>query len=183
MGMIRNNRRFGMSEPPIEIDADFVTTSDGLLRFAEAKGITLIPLDVKAIAEKAGIEVIYEPLDEQMSGSLRLRNGKWKLTVNEHHHRRRQRYTIAHELGHYFLHRYQEDCFEDQSFFRGLKCTTQEWEANAFASAILMPEEEFKRLLHAGVNDVDKLAEQFDVSPLALRIRAKELGFTGHGLD
>jgi len=183
MGIIRKNRSLGASGAPIKIDADFVTTPDGLLRFASANGIDLCPLDVKTLAEKTGIEVAYEPLNDNISGSLRLVNGKWKITVNKYHHPRRRRYTIAHELGHYFLHRHQEKFFEDHVFFRGAGRSTQEWEANAFASEILMPEEEFKRLVHDGIDDIDKLARNFGVSTLALRIRAKELGFQGHDLD
>jgi Zn-dependent peptidase ImmA (M78 family) len=183
MGIIRKNHSFGASVAPMKIDTEFVTTSDGLLRFASANGIELCPLDVKTLAEKAGIEVDYEPLNEDISGSLRRINGKWRITVNKHHHPRRQRYTIAHELGHYILHRHQEDVFEDHVFFRGVGRSTQEWEANTFASEILMPEDEFKRLVRDGIDDIDKLAKKFGVSTLALRIRAKELGFQGHDLD
>jgi Zn-dependent peptidase ImmA (M78 family) len=167
----------------MNIDADFITTPDGLLRFALANDGKLCPLDVETLAKKAGIEVVYEPLDGDMSGSLRLVGKKWKITVNKNHHPNRRRYTIAHELGHYFLHRHQENSFEDHVFFRGGGHTTQEWEANAFASEILMPVEEFKRFMREGINDVDELAKKFGVSTLALRIRAKELGFQGHGLE
>lgn len=57
-----------------------------------------------------------------------------------------------------------------------------EWEANQFAGEILMPESDFRRLVRQGITSVDELAESFAVSSLALRIRAKQLGFSGHGL-
>lgn len=184
MGMIRKTRLFGIeTDDMLPIDAEFITTSDGLLRFAEANEINKCPLDVKNLAEKIGIIICQKPFNEDISGHLRLDGDKWTITVNKLHHPLRKRYTIAHEMAHYFLHRNEEIYFEDQIFFRGLERSAMEWEANKFASEILMPETEFKRLLSEGTKGVEDLAKKFEVSTLALRIRAKDLGFTGHGLD
>jgi Predicted Zn peptidase len=166
------------------LDADLIGTPESLLNFAEKSGLKICPLDVYGIAEKLGIHVTDDSsLQENISGILEKdENGKWTMRVNASHHPNRKRYTIAHELGHFCLHKHQEMFFEDQLFFRGLERTKTEWQANAFASAILMPENQFQAFLNQGICDVDKLAQEFEVSTLALRIRAQELGFSGHGL-
>jgi Zn-dependent peptidase ImmA (M78 family) len=183
MGTMRSNSNNSWFCPKGQIETELINKSEDLLLFAEKQGIILCPLDVKTIAEKLNIEVCFEELPEDISGILKKdENNKWKIKVNANHHPNRQRYTIAHELGHYCLHRYQESFFEDQIFFRGLERTRTEMEANSFASEILIPEKQFQKFLQDNINDVDKLATKFGVATLTLRIRAKELGFIGHGL-
>jgi Zn-dependent peptidase ImmA (M78 family) len=55
-------------------------------------------------------------------------------------------------------------------------------QANSFASEVLMPEGDFRKMVRDGKNKIDELAQEFGVSTLALRIRAKNLGMSGHGL-
>jgi Zn-dependent peptidase ImmA (M78 family) len=104
------------------------------------------------------------------------------MLINAQHHPNRQRYTIAHELGHYFLHRHLQVEFQDRIFFRGAENSKEEVQANSFASEILMPEVDFRRMVREGKNKVNELSQEFGVSTLALRIRAKNLGMSGHGL-
>jgi Zn-dependent peptidase ImmA (M78 family) len=85
-------------------------------------------------------------------------------------------------LGHFCLHKHLRHIFEDQVFFRGAEPCKEEWQANDFASSILMPESELRDSVRSGITDIEQLAEKFAVSTLALRIRAKNLGFSGHGL-
>ncbi len=56
-------------------------------------------------------------------------------------------------------------------------------QANDFARAILMPTEAFKKEIRGGNNTVLGLAKKFQASTIAIRIRAKELGFHGSGID
>lgn len=87
---------------------------------------------------------------------------------------RRDRFTRAHELGHYFLHYIYPEHTGPMSFRRGSR-DRAETEANVFASALLMPEDEFRRV-HAEFNgDSWKLAAHFDVSPQAASVRAEVL--------
>ena len=94
----------------------------------------------------------------------------------------RDRFTIAHELGHLFLHfplvrlrhpdatmiatRWVDDTREDQ--------TRAEWEANWFAGAFLMPDEEFRAWW--GLRTPGKVASTFGVTEKAAEVRAKTLG-------
>lgn len=49
-------------------------------------------------------------------------------------------------------------------------------EANKFACDLLMPEADFKWFIKNVSNDVNKISENFGVSPLAARVRASQLG-------
>lgn len=165
-------------------DIALIDTPEKLLKFATDRGLNPIFLDVKRVAENLGIRVEYVMLEDDLSGILYKdeENHSWVIQVNEGHHHNRQRYTIAHELGHFCLHRHLKQRFEDKIFFRGGKSDKPEWQANEFASAILMPEQNLRDRVRSGVRNVEELAKEFKVSTLALRIRAKNLGISGHGL-
>ena len=89
----------------------------------------------------------------------------------------RHRFTIAHELGHYFLHSRQG---KDQ-IVAGRDGTDRrvEWEANWFAAAFLMPEAEFRAAALAYGRDPLRLAGQFLVSVEAATVRLQTLGLAG----
>lgn len=86
----------------------------------------------------------------------------------------RDRFTIAHELGHYFLHYRFPQCEGEQGYGRGRR-NRAETEANVFASALLMPSHEFEHQWHKLDGDEWLLANHFDVSPAAARVRAEVL--------
>ena len=184
MAIIRK-RNFTTIESEDTNDFLLIDTAEKLLRYINVQGLGCIPLDVEAIAKKFGISVEPVSLKNDMSGILSKNEEKnsWVIQVNKDHHQNRQRYTIAHELGHFCLHRHLKTIFEDKIFFRGGESSNKvEWQANEFASAILMPEQTFREKVRSGMKTVDKLAKEFQVSTLALRIRAKTLGMSGHGL-
>ena len=72
---------------------------------------------------------------------------------NSQHHPGRFRFSVAHELGHFFLHSDQASAFSctDDMFFEWYRGNQREPEANAFAAELLMPEDDFK-LFIAGKN-------------------------------
>jgi len=183
MAIIRS-RVFGHEAQRFGDDAPLIDSAEKLVAYAQRHHIRIVPLDLDAIASRLGVHIKKVRLEGDLSGRLYKSedSGQWVLEVNESHHANRQRYTIAHELGHFCLHKHLSQLFEDQVFFRGAESSKEEWQANDFAGAILMPESQFRRLVRSGVTDIESLAEKFGVSSLALRIRAKNLGFSGHGL-
>ncbi|TGL28156.1 ImmA/IrrE family metallo-endopeptidase [Leptospira koniambonensis] len=84
----------------------------------------------------------------------------------------RNRFTLAHELGHYFLHS-DEGRIRIQAARRG--STKTEWQANWFAAAFLMPQEEFLNTLKRYNNDLDFVAAHFLVSRKAVDVRYDSL--------
>ena len=148
--------------------------------------LSTAPIDVKAIAKKYGVEVVEEAFPDDISGALSRGADHAVIAINKGHHENRQRFTIAHELGHYLLHG-DSPAYYDQEHQVGLhfraKVTGASWnakeiEANRFAAELLMP----RRLLLARVGDsaeVDaaKLAVEFQVSQEAMTYRLAELRF------
>jgi Zn-dependent peptidase ImmA (M78 family) len=87
---------------------------------------------------------------------------------------RRDRFTIAHELGHYFLHYLHPQLEGFAPFQRGGQ-SLAETQANVFAASLLMPEAEFRVAHQATDGDKWRLAQVFDVSPAAAEVRAQVL--------
>lgn len=179
----RKNLRARPDISHVDSDRDLIDTPEKLLSFAERNSVEMAPLDVEDLTDKLGITINLKSLRNDLSGILYKDDvDKWIIEVNQLHHKNRRRYTIAHELGHYILHKHLKDRFEDEIFFRGGEPSNEEYQANEFASCILMPEQKFRQLIKDGVNTIETLASEFQVSTIALRIRAKNLGMSGHGL-
>lgn len=87
----------------------------------------------------------------------------------------RDRFTIAHELGHYFLHYRFAEAAGERSYARGGQ-NRAETEANVFAAALLMPGQAFGQTWQAHGGDAWRVAGHFGVSPAAARVRAEVLG-------
>jgi Zn-dependent peptidase ImmA (M78 family) len=156
-----------------------------LLDLAKSKGIETSPLDVHALLAALGVKLISVPLDDEISGVLCLSDDSkhWVVKVNALHHPNRQRFTIAHEIAHFSRHRSQQIKFEDQNFFRNGDSNPMEVEANRFASELLMPELIFREKVKLFSGSIEAIAQYFKVSTLAVRVRAKNLGMKGHGLE
>ena len=95
------------------------------------------------------------------------------ISVNKSESARRQHFTLAHEIGHVRLHAgesiidYRKNIDNPQ--------TTKEWEANRFASELLMPSDLFYRYWIAFEGNLKNLASKFGVSEEGVEIRALEL--------
>lgn len=150
------------------------------------------PVDLEYIARELEIDIQYEPFQGELSGVL-IRNEDKKeyiIGVNETHPLNRQRFTIAHEIGHFLLHEGNET-FIDKSIKTNLRNETssmgydaEEVEANAFAAALLMPEDFIYDYLdnlggcldYNDDEEIKEMARLFQVSPQALMIRLGKLG-------
>ena len=147
--------------------------------------VTAPAVDVEALAEALDISVQYERLASDMSGVLLVEGGTAKVAINEAHHRNRQRFTLAHEIGHVLLHADEDRVFVDRRFFRNAWASKgelrEEIEANAFAASLLMPERFVARSIESGTGitdlDVFRLATRFEVSEQAMTLRLVKLGY------
>jgi Zn-dependent peptidase ImmA (M78 family) len=149
-----------------------------------------IPIDVHQVARDLGLTVVEQDLEDQVSGVLVIKGDSGTVGVNKNHHINRQRFTIAHECGHYVLHRASARVFIDAVpvFFRDDVSTegrsVQEIAANGFAAALLMPEQKLRELLREQPLDafdevaLRRLANLFGVSTQALTIRMTRLGLS-----
>lgn len=103
--------------------------------------------------------------------------GSFTIFVPELTSTRRDRFTKAHELGHYFLHYLYPRLEGKRGFERGAS-NRAETQANVFAAALMMPTKHFGAAWHELDGDAWKLARRFDVSPRAVQVRADVLNLT-----
>ncbi len=87
----------------------------------------------------------------------------------------RDNFTIAHELGHYFLHYDAQTGEEEPITFYRQGSNKEEWQANRFAAAFLMPKIVFEKKYKELSADKSLLSSFFRVSVHAIEIRSKTL--------
>ncbi|NKS64407.1 ImmA/IrrE family metallo-endopeptidase [Rhodococcus hoagii] len=127
--------------------------------------------DIDALLERIGGRVV----NANSSESLRVYGeGDFEISVPTHTSKRRDRFTVAHELGHYFLHYRYPNLDGEMSYNRGGQ-SRAETEANVFAASLLMPEEQFCKAFSDCNGDHWLLSEIFDVSPAAAEVRSRTL--------
>ncbi len=141
------------------------------------------PVDVEGAANAIGVRVFYDELPDGISGKIqRDEQGKYYIVANRLEPEVRQRFTIAHELGHYIYHRSLiGDGVADTPAYRAPDLTIydetplerfHEAQANQFAANLLMPRR-LIRMAEAAHPEagVQELARLFRVSEDAMRIR------------
>lgn len=157
-------------------------------------GIRSAPVDVVALAERMGIEVRPEIAPDDVSGGLYPIDGTPLIGVNARHHPNRQRFTIAHELGHLVLHdqgefvdhgyAVKEGAAKGPRFMRNQLSSEavdpKEMEANSFAASLLMPRDFIVKAvrdltLPVRSEAVEDLARSFKVSQQAMTFRLQNL--------
>lgn len=116
-------------------------------------------------------------MDSSISGYLKMVDGQWVIGVNRLHNPKRQRFTIAHELGHYYMHKEKNVDFEDTTFFRNTDNFFIEYSANEFAANLLMPESSIREAIQSGIKNIKELSTKFDVSIAAIKYRVVSLGY------
>ena len=150
-------------------------------RLLSRLGITGIPTPIEDVAGLLGLRISRAPSTE-FSGLLLRKDGKALIGVNSSEAPVRQRFTIAHEIGHFVLHP-QKDAFVD---FRKTLISVgarepRERHADMFAAAILMPRRALLKDFRKLAGDVDPdgitkmLSRRYSVSEDAMRFRLMNL--------
>ena len=143
-----------------------------------------VPVDPVAIANKAGIKVYTASnMPKELSGIIQKdkQNDNVIIIVNGNHDERRQRFTIAHELGHYFNTEDFDGQIDDSTdiliYNSDNKSSPIEVEANKFAAELLMPQAAIKYMLATkDIKTLSEFADIFNVSPSAMNIRLINMG-------
>lgn len=125
------------------------------------------------------VDVRSEPLGDNISGYITKEGDKYIIAVNNNHSHLRQRFTLAHELGHYYSHRNAlEGQHTDVALFRDANEDRLgiEYAANDFAAELLMSERDFRQAIKNGQNTPKQLSQLFQVTEKAVLYRAYKLG-------
>lgn len=139
------------------------------------------PVDLERLAHAIGLEVTRAPLFDDVSGKIECEanGGPCKITINSTHPRTRQRFTLAHEIAHFILHRDMiGDGIEDDCKYRSKGLSDSfERQANNYAANILMPWKLVLAKWKAGRRTPAEMARDFEVSEAVAEIRLKELRY------
>lgn len=163
-------------------------------------GIKQPPVDVRLVARLLGAVVKTVAADSDISGMLYRKTDGAVIGINEDHHPHRQRFSIAHEIGHLCLH--SNELYLDRGgpsvYWRdavsGQGVDDDEIEANHFAACLLMPRgflvselrasEISSEALSRGDDDaISSLAKRYRVSPQAMTLRLINLGLIDSRLE
>ncbi len=136
--------------------------------------------DVFSYAQSlSDIELKREPLCDNISGYIEKKGDKFIIVINSLQSPLRQRFTLAHELGHYTLHKNSlEGQHQDTVLFRDANEDSLgiEYAANDFAAELLIPKESFEAAIKTGTNTPKQLSKLFQVTEKAILYRAYKLG-------
>lgn len=141
------------------------------------------PVKVGELAKELGLKVTRAPLPPKISGLIQPIQPSadapagFEIRVNKYEIPERQRFTVAHEIAHYLLHR--DDIGSgvvDSIMYRSNLTSRKETEANRLAADIVMPARavgrELERLGGQRTEDVvEELATIFRVSVPAMKVR------------
>lgn len=167
----------------------FKSIDEKAKRLLQQSDALALPVDLNRVVECLGLSLNEKPLESEYSGFLAVKEKT--IVVNLNHPSVRRRFTIAHEIGHYQLHRRSEDIpvFIDRAVYHRKESAEgvdhlMEMQANAYAAGLLMPEALLDAYLekHPTLDlekpaDIKALAEDFEVSRPAMEFRLKNLGF------
>jgi Zn-dependent peptidase ImmA (M78 family)/DNA-binding XRE family transcriptional regulator len=145
----------------------------------ERTGQVAVPVDVRAIARKLGVELYFWPFPDALSAFLLRGEGRSVIGVNSNQPEVRQRFSAAHECGHFVLRHADHSVFD-----YAVSATSDgeppgydwqhEQEANTYAAELLMPAEHLRE--HAASTSLPRLARRYRVSQEAMSFRLLNLG-------
>ena len=141
------------------------------------------PVDLHELAKDLGLKVNPpSKLDDDIAGMIECDSDEsYTISINESQHLNRQKFTLAHEIAHFLLHRpLIGDGLDDTKAYRStdagkyhnrLVGPREETEANKLAAVILMPSHLIDKYQEEGITEASELAKKFQVSEQAMKIR------------
>lgn len=148
-----------------------------------------IPIyDIDQVVNNMGGRVIENPSIDVFSDGRIIKTGQnsFQIEVSPYQTKERRNFTIAHELGHLFLHMgfLTNDAIWDLqtnvSYYRNGD-SEQEYQSNEFAAALLMPQDEYEHIMDENTDgdlvNTSEIARYFNVSVDAAANRGKWLGY------
>lgn len=155
--------------PPMEVATSFLDRA---------------PVPLLEMATDLGLIVdVDSHLPPDASGLIAREHGpdgdRYRISINGLDGAARQRFTLAHEIAHFLLHReFLDSEVTDDRVYRSRLGTAMERQANRLAAQLLMPANLVRVAWESGAREAAALARAFDVSTQAMEIRLRELDLT-----
>ncbi len=136
-------------------------------------------LDVEAIAFDSNVEVVYEAMTGCEASLVGYRD-RAIATINPSGVRGRERFSVAHELGHWHLHRGRSfQCRVDDPSANLLSDRVYEKEADSFAAHLLLPNLLFKPAIaqfkYPTFQQLTQIAGEFETSIMTTALRLSSI--------
>lgn len=159
------------------LEPNYKFARDMAIQVLRKYSLTEVPTNLVKVFNNLGLKYIELNDPEDLDGAIIEIEGKPKIAVlNKAKPITRQRFTLAHELGHIFLEHKKRDIYDaeaareaEEDLNLSIKKPPREVEADVFASELLIPYAQLKRY-HSEINEVDKLAKVFVVSREAMSL-------------
>jgi Zn-dependent peptidase ImmA (M78 family) len=161
------------------MEANYKFAKDKARHVIKKYNLNSVPIDLDNIFTALRYKKIEINKPNGIDGAIMEVKGKGMIVaINKAKTNNRVRFTLAHELGHFFLHHDKRDYYdseEERQFedFPNSKSSiakpARESEADVFASELLIPLEQLKKYVKKGHN-INELAEIFQVSKHAMSI-------------
>lgn len=145
--------------------------------------IKTAPVNLDLVSEKLGFKIIPFEFPDSMSALLIIEGNDRVIGVNKSHPQVRQRFSVAHELGHFvsghedFNHEEVAHIDREKKYLN--RFHRMEEEADEFAAELLMPESILKNDYHSYSNDIAELSKKYNVSQQAMTIQLINLKLLG----
>ncbi len=138
----------------------------------------------KDLAESFGLDVMCVPLKRGMAGRLvqdPFSDSGYCIEVNQYHDVRSRRFTVLHELGHYFFHVDKHDPFadamhlsrSDEEFYFDI---SKEREANDFADVVFFGDGALAAAFSRFGGRIDQVAHYFGLTENIIKVAVKKFG-------
>lgn len=151
-----------------------------------------VPVNVKELCLTLGIDVREAYLGDKLAGMIEKLKNEYVIIINAEHNEEKQRFTLAHILGHYILHRKLiQDGVDDDHLYRSSTLgrfhnmnfgPEEEVQAHQFAYNVLVPFDSVKEQLNRILEEADQeppelgeiyelLAKKFHVTKNVMKAR------------
>lgn len=141
--------------------------------------LSTYPVKLGEVAKRLGVKVLLSTLPRGTSGQIGQEDGEFVIRINRHEAKQRQRFTLAHELAHFLLHRDKivaEGGWSENVLLRSGQPANIEYEANRLASDLVIPSSQLEAATEEYTGPItseiiEDLARRFGVSTAAMEIK------------
>lgn len=153
----------------LQLQLGFSYPEKNILDLAKAAGVQVYEADLSKIKQHASGLIEYDDTEKKSNP---------RIYLNDSMGKERKIFTLAHELGHHFLHKGQKWRLDTLDYSKTDKDTKEESEANYFAASILVPKDLLMYRMAEGDSPV-QLAKYFHVSLPVIKNRLRWIKMNG----